>query len=430
MKKTKFFGWQQVILLSILYGFGYNMSNSALAISNATMLAGGQVAMTASMYGLSYSLFSLMQGPSQPIVGKLVKKFGPKKILIGGNFLLVLVAFLIPNFISSGITFVIGYGLIFGINAVMINQLAPQTLINNWFHQRLGQAQVLMRAISTTLVVAVPYLTTYVINNFGKGNFKAGWYFAGFGALISMVFSFFLKETPDKYGQTPDGINIELDAKENRKIAATVYKRPIGKDIAYKDAIKMPQFWLMVVVAAIGFMCLMTKSYNDVYHASIGISMENISIAVGVATACNILFMFFISAILDKFEPAFVIGVVFVIFAFNGVLSWLQVGTFIVYTNSILTLLINSSTMTIMPAIYANYFGRANFPQIQGLSLLISGLLSSTTGIIGGYIKDLTGSYAIAYLLYGALALVAAFIAFFLIGVPSIKKYRNEMNQS
>jgi MFS family permease len=426
MQKTKFSGWRQVILVTFTTGFGVNLFLQALNIANTAMFSQGQIVMSASMFGLAYSLYSLTQGPPQLLVGKIVRKFGSRRVLIAGLAALCLLGFVISNFIRSGVLFVAIYTL-YGLMSVTINQIAPQTLINNWFHQYRGRAQSIMRAIASLMTMVAPICATFVINNFAKGNFKAGWYLGGAGAAIALIFAFFTKNNPQLYGQTPDGLESgTVTEKKKMPVISTVYKRPIGQDIEYAAALKTPIFWFMAAASSIGFLCLMTIAFNAVYYVSIGASLETVSFALGIGAAINIAFTFAMSTFIDRIEPGFVLGGMFLLFGVNAYLTAVPAGSFVIFTHSILVSILGSGAMAIMPIIYANYFGNKAFPQIQGLSLLMGGLLSSATGIVGGIIADVTGSYSMAYVLFGSFALVAAVFCIFIVGLSSRRKYKSE----
>lgn len=93
-----------------------------------------------------------------------------------------------------------------------------------------------------------------------------------------------------------------------------------------------------------------------------------------------------------------------------------------------MVLLVSSIEISVVPVIYSNCFGNKDFSLIQGFSLMVGGLCSSTTGIIGGAVKDATGSYSGAYLLYGTLSIAIAMLAIICIGIPCRKKYRESKN--
>lgn len=68
-----------------------------------------------------------------------------------------------------------------------------------------------------------------------------------------------------------------------------------------------------------------------------------------------------------------------------------------------------------------------NASTLQGFTLLIGGLVSSTSGIITGALADLTGDYTFGYIIYGVVALVGAAIAIFGVGIPCARRYKGEI---
>jgi MFS family permease len=105
----KFNGWKQVFLVAIVVGAAGNLHFSALTITNAAMLSGGTLVVSGTMYGLAYSLFSLMQGPPQPFVAALTKRIGPRKALMMGCLLSAVLCLGLSNIINSAIVFVLFY---------------------------------------------------------------------------------------------------------------------------------------------------------------------------------------------------------------------------------------------------------------------------------------------------------------------------------
>jgi MFS family permease len=217
------------------------------------------------------------------------------------------------------------------------------------------------------------------------------------------------------------------EEKKVRRIS-TVYKRPIGQDVEYRAALKMPVFWLMAAISSLGFLCFNTTAFSSVYYISMGVSLETISLAMGIASAANIAFMLAMSSFIDKIEPGFIFGGIFLLFGLNQLLTAIPAGPFVVFTNTILTIVLLAGLMSIMAIIFANYFGNKAFPQIQGTALVIAGLVSSLTGIVGGLIKDATGSYSFAYILFGSIAIAASFLCTIGIGLHSLRKYKNEIS--
>lgn len=431
MVRQRFSGWNQLIIMSLIVGLTSLADAGFLSISNTLMFRDQQVIITASMYGLAFTFFGLLQGPSQPFVAQLVKKIGPRNTLIIGSLISIMVGFWASTFITTGIRFVVIYGVIWGSSSVLTSQIGPQTFINSWFYQRRGQAQAISRAIGIAFSMICPYIATYVTARTG-GSFRIGWYLTATSSVVALALCFFIKNTPQEYGQTPDGLleGKNLEIQEKLKTTSSVYKCPIGTpEITVKEAIKIPIFWAMVATSTIGFILHMVfnASFN-VHFASIGYSLETISIATALRFLVSILFLLFTAKILDKVEPAYVYGVAFIAFAGACFISATMgnSGNWVIYVTYSLTALVNACLMTTIPTVLANYFGLESFAVLQGFTLLFGGLFSSTSGIITGALADLTGSFSAGYMVYGLVALIGAIIAIFGVAIPSARKYKGE----
>lgn len=431
VSKVKFSGWRMLILVSLIVALDASSDLGFLSISNTVMFSGQQIAITATTFGLAFSVYAFLQGPTQPIVAQIVKKIGSRNTLIIGSLLSIVLGLGVSNFITSGTSFVAIYGVVYGLSNVISQQLAAQTLINNWFHQRRGQALAIHRAIGAFFGIFAPYVATYVITQYG-GSFRIGWYLAGANSVITLIMCFFLKNSPKDVGQTVDGsvFGDTINIKENPKGISTVYKRPIGlPKITLKEARKMPIFWAVVISSALGFVLVMAinASFN-VYFTAVGFSLESISIASAVRSIVAVVLLIIMSTLLDKVEPAFVYGVAFIAYAASCYLSAAMPssGVWVIYTAYALQAFLSACVVTITPAILANLFGTESFITLQGFTLLVGGLLSSTSGVIVGALADLTGGFSFGLIVYGTIGLIAAVIITLGVGIPCTRKYKRE----
>jgi MFS family permease len=427
LSPVKFDGWKQVFFTAMVTGAAGSLHMNALTITNTAMMSGGKLVISGTMYGLAYSLFSLMQGPPQPFVAALTKRIGPRKTLIMGCLLSAVLCLGLSNIINSAIVFVLLYGVVFGLAIVLTIQLPAQTIINNWFYQLRGKAQSIMRSIAAIFQVIGPYLATSSITVLGKGNFKYGWYMCGLGSVIGLICCFFLKDSPEQHGQKPDGITAGAHINKTTKLS-TVYKRPPGSNMSLKEARKTPVFWAITIGGSLAFMSWMILSFSSVHFANNDYSLEMISIATGAGALVSLAVTMLLAALLDRIEPAYIFALFLALFGVSCFFAANPAESWAVYFSCVMIAILNSLLFVILPTMLANYFGSESFPAIQGFSLLIGGLASSTTGVIGGIIRDASGGYSGAFLLYGALALISAAIFIFLVGIPCTQKYKKAVD--
>lgn len=428
MEKKKFEGWYQLIIVSSIMGLIANFMNNSVTIANTIMMTSGGIAISATAFGLGSSIYSLMQGIPQPLVGKLVKKKGSRLILTFGCILAFVLGIGLSNLINSDISYLIIYGVVWGAVYMISSQIAGQSLINNWFRLRRGQAQSITLAINTVFAIIAPPVANWFIKTIGGGNFKYGWYFGAAFSIIALILTFFLKDRPEDYGQYPDGISSgeTIEAKSISSIS-TVYKRPAGEDISLKEAFKMPIFWLMIIGGSLGFVTITILFIIPVHFREIGFSMDAISVAISVRSIFRLIMILFVAKIIDKKEPALLWGLYYLVYGLTLLIFGNATETWQMFLVLMINFGVGAFNLAVTPTIYANYFGNKHFPEIQGFALLIGGLLSSTTGLISGMIRDTTGSYLGAFYLYGVLALVGFLVFVFGVGIPTSKKYKMEV---
>jgi MFS family permease len=131
MKTAKFKGWTQLIFVSLIVGLSSLAFREFLQISNTIMFSNQQVVMSATIYGLAFSVYALLQGPPQVLLAKVIKKVGARKVLIVGCMLATVLGLGISNLMNTAISFVVIYGLFFGFAYMLTSQLASQTIVIN-----------------------------------------------------------------------------------------------------------------------------------------------------------------------------------------------------------------------------------------------------------------------------------------------------------
>ena len=427
MKKVKFSGWWQLALVTFI-ATSATMFSSLVMIASPIMYSSGQVAMTTTVYGLAFTVLCLMQGPPQLILAVVSNKIGARKPMMFGSVVMILVGLVLSRFINSGLTFVLVFGVGLGAISMICNQLTAQCLINNWFYQKRGRAQALTRGIAMAGAVVGPYIANYAIQV--TNDFRVCWYIGGVLGIACLITSFFLKESPEEYGQLPDGIpEGQIIEESGKKIAvSTVYKRPIDESITVNNAVKTLFFWLAIIASSIGFLSMAFTSATSVHFLNHGVTISTLSSASGATAIVGIILMLSMSKVADRIEPAFIFGFGFAIFSISCISVFINpASTFIVYFYYAAFNLLFACGFGIMPTILANYFGTKIFPSIQGIALLFAGLVSSVAGIITGFIAQITGDYKVAFCIWSVLNIIAAIIMIFGLAIPCLKKYKKEI---
>lgn len=432
MEKKKFFGWFQMILLAFIFGLTGEYGTGAISLSNAVMKSSGQVAMSATIFGLGTTIYSLMQGPPQVLLGAWIRKQGPKRIYMVGVPLMAVVTLVAPHFLHSNISYLIVYGFLWGICYMLVSQIAKQSLISNWFNQKRGMAMNLLQSIGVLFGFLCPFMINWVLKTFG--DFHYGWYSVGVTSILAFPLVFFLKDKPEDVGQYPDGIEPGTILQQKTKSAiSTVYKAPADtKAIGYKDALKMPMFWIFAICASLGFaISALGFGIANTHFLKSGYTLRQITTVTSVRSLVQFSFLMLFAKISDKVEPGYIFGIIGTI---TSVSIWLVSSGHsmpALYFEMCISMVFAVCVNTMLPTAVCNYFGRESFPALQGVIMMIAGLISSTTSIICGLIADVNGgSYTKAFILYGFICLVCALIGFIGVGFNMNRKYKKQLTEA
>jgi len=430
MEKKKFSGWLQMVILSFVVGLTAQIGVNAVSLSNAVMKTSGQVAMSATVFGLGTTIYSLMQSLPQGVVGAIVKKKGGKFIYMIAVPMMAIGCLIIPRFLSNDLSYLLVYGVFWGLCYMLVSQVAKQTIVSNWFQQKRGLAMNLLQGVSILFSFVCPYIIKAVLAKFG--DFHYGWYTIGISALIAVPLVFLLKDKPEDVGEYPDGLEpgAVYEGKAKKSGISTVYKAPAdAPTLSYKEAMKQPVFWLFVGACALGYAISgLGFGISNVHFLQNGYTLAQITAVTSIRALVQFAFLMLFARISDRIEPGFIFGIVGVLTAVA--IAMVATGTSMVnlYFEMCISMVFANCVNTLLPTAVSNYFGRKSFPSIQGF-LLMFAIVASTTSIICGVIADANGgSYTIAFYVYAVVCLVAAAMGF-AYGIVMHKKYKAEAAQ-
>ena len=198
---------------------------------------------TASAQSIAMVVYMIMA----PIIGTLVDRIGPRKVILPG-IVLTGFGFLLCTQIKTLLQFYLFFGIIVGIGVTCLS-IAPFTVIlAHWFERKRGTANGLAGVgIGLGIFILVP-LIQYLIS-------IRGWQFAFFTFSL-LIFSIpltlnaiFLKHKPQEMGLLPDGDLLNhLSEADHQKTQGAKRLNPslIQKDQELKKIFRTAQFWYVI----------------------------------------------------------------------------------------------------------------------------------------------------------------------------------------
>lgn len=411
----RFYGYINALaagfILVVLVGSYYSIGVFAPAMGKA-------FGWSAAQFGAVLSITILGWGLTAPLVGVLVTRRGPRVVMATGCFLAA--ATMTGMFFVNELWqfYVLSLPLAFGLD--LGAALPAMQLMSIWFLKRRATMIGLVMAGGGIGGMVVVPLTRIMINGFGT--WRTAWLPLAVAAGVSGILALLLiRNQPEEMGQHVDGASGEevvlfeapgAQAVDAMPLPARVYVTT--ENWSTGAALKTPAFWL--IVAAVGALnwTVNTVVVHQVpfLEGEMGVSAEFAAATLGIVVGLSTLGRMVSGWLGDRVEPRKVMGAFLVASALGVLLLMTARGLLLVYAYVLLFGIAYGGVFVPQPALLANYFGAKNFAVIMSLQMPFMTLMGAASPVASGLIKDVTGSYATAWLIAVAACFLGAVCAF------------------
>ena len=400
-KRSKvFFGWYIVgaCLLITVYTAGVvSLGFTAVfePIAEEFGWSYAQISLAASLRGLEIGLLA-------PLMGLLVDRWGPRRLIFGGS-ILVCVGFLILSRVSSLTMFYGAFALI-AVGMSTCTQTVLMTAVTNWFRRKIGVAIGIVASGFGLGGLLVPVLTKLI----DVLQWRTTMFVVGLGMLVIVLpLSLLVRHKPEHYGYQPDG---QMSSTVETSEAPVSIADP-EINIPAKQALRQRAFWHV----AISSMCQVFVVSAIVTHimpflSSLGITRSISSLVALVLPVASIGGRLSSGWLSDRFGSIKIFTVSFLSMTIGLLLfGYVTYETMWLLVLFIITFSLGwGCTVTIRISLIREYFGRGNFGTILGFVMGMMMLGSITGAPIAGWIFDTLGSYKAAWLGFCAFTIAGA----------------------
>lgn len=365
-----------VILVALLAEFGWSRS----------VLAG------------AFSVFTLVHGAINPVVGALCARYKPLRVMAGGGLALG-AALAADSFIDTPLGLYLAFGVATAVAVAAAGWVPALVYVQREYQERLGLSiGIISAGVGVGMVVLVP-LTQVLIDAFGwRVAFRV---LALLAVLWIVPSSLYLLKSQNR-GQSP------LEPYREKSAAdASRYSQ-----LTLRGAMRTEAFWLLVAAFFFGNVCSQMLHVHQVAHlVEQGLPAIVAATVVGVVGLASIAAKTgggWLSDRIDR-EVVYVAGVAIMA---ASALALLALGAapsrWGAYGYGVLLGAGYSVTAAITPAMMSDRFNGPHFGAIVGVGLMGSAAGSAAGPWLAGTLYDATGSYTVAFLIATACAAVAA----------------------
>ncbi len=372
----------------------------------------------------AFSLRQVESGFLSPIIGYLVDRVGPRKvilvgvIIVGTGMVLISLAANIWLFYAAFIYASIGMsGASHGITWAVV--------VARWFRRKRGRATSLAMmggALGGPSVILISILE-------GAVGWRTAVFWLGLGVLVvGIPLSLVARARPQDYGYLPDGdVPPETPGKRAAVPVRTAASPPQPSEFTVKQALRSRVFWALAGVlgaqqASMGGL----QVHQIAYFQGIGFSGTQAAATVAVAFSVSAIGRISAGVLMDIFDWRRVLAIIM----FGQLISLLILANVTVYWQALVFAVIlglfHGMSVPSRPIIAGTIFGTRAFGTIWGV---VDGAIV-TVGLAGpiflGWTFDTFGTYVPAF--YVMMAVLAVTIPFVFLAFRTTKPAQNPGN--
>ena len=397
-----FYGWWIVsacLLISLLMAGFISFGFTAFfePIVNEFGWSYAQISLASSLQGTEAGLLA-------PLIGVVVDRWGPRRLVFAGTLIIGLTLVLLSRTASLGMFYIT-----FAIMATGTSSCSPTVMMTataNWFQRKIGIATAVTGCGFSLGSLLVPVIVR-LIDVF---DWRTTIFILGMGMwIIGLPLSLLIRHRPEQYGYLPDG--------EQKSTVipyqGTAQPQTYETDIGVKQALKSRALWhISLALALIHLPTGAIMLHVMPYLSSVGVARLTSSLVVMATPLVSIAGRFASGWLSDRFNKrliatAFItlmcFGLLFLTYASNEVM-WMLVPFIILFGIGW------GGTGILRAVLLREYFGRRRFGTIFGFTIGMSTVGVVLGPLFAGWTFDKWGSYHMIWIVFVSLIIAASII--------------------
>ncbi|SDY41530.1 L-lactate MFS transporter [Tindallia californiensis] len=377
------------LMLGVLYTWG---------VISAALI--DQLGWTATISQVPYMFACAMFAFSMVPGGRLQDRLGPKPVIMA-SAVMVGIGFIISGLFLTPVGLTIFFGIIAGMG-IGTGYAAPTPAAVKWFSAK-------KRGLISGVVVSgfglaplyIAPLTNFLLSTYGIQ--RTFFILGGAFLILIMILAQFIKNPPHGYSP-PDEEPSEIQQK------VSVESAKVKVDYEWHEVLKTKQFYQLWIMFSFGTFAglLIIGQLSKIGLEQAG--MQNAYILVGIYAIFNFAGRIGCGVLSDKFGRMRTLLAMFVlqviVYAFFATFTTppiLMMGVSVVGFTF-------GGMLTLFPSATVDYFGIKNFGMNYGMVITAWGIGGVLGPLLGGIVRDVTGTYGISYLVSGVLSATGAIL--------------------
>ena len=350
----------------------------------------GQFRWSRTQLSLAFSLTRVEGSITGPLSGYLIERLGARRLVVlglliaGGGFVLMSRMQELWHFYAAFVVISIGVGL--------GTWMPMMTVLNSWFNRRRSMAMALaMEGFQIGGLLLVPLLAWAMEPDIPG---RLGWRNTAlvlgiFMLVVAFPISRMVRNTPEEYGEHPDGQRPLTGA----GAAANGAGEP---SYTWQEAVRTRTFWLISIGHAMSSTVIVTMmAHLGLMLTDRGISLPTVGLVLSTYTGVGAVFTLLGGYVGDRTPIRWAIFFFSSIQSLAVVLLLLDDSLLMAYVFGVALGIGFGGKTPLTTAVRGVYFGRKAFASITGISMIPMNILLLVTPLFAGIMYDRMESYMI-----------------------------------
>jgi len=386
--KPDFYGWNVVgaafTALFVVYSIQFSFGTFVDDIVDDTGWSETRLQLIFAVYIFTYSSLSA-------VTGALTDRIGPRRVVAVGAVLLTAGYIIWATAPNLWIAF-LGLGVVapLGMSASWVPCNA--TLVR-WFVERRGTALAIATSGTSMANIIAPPVAATLVKAYGWRTALAS--FALTGGAAMLLSSVWFRRDPESMGQFPDGKNSPPTPLDQTLISST-------DGLTAKAASRTRTYWLILGMYALTFVVVFVPFvHSNQFAIDLGINEITAATVISSIGVGGLAGRLLVGPISDRLGRKRLVVAAFALetLAFFGIAA--SNGLTLLYPSAVVFGFSYGATVTMLPALVGDYFGREHAGAIVGRIFGTAGSLAAIGPYVAQLLVDSSGSYRFAFVLSG-----------------------------
>ncbi len=362
----------------------------------------------------AFSLAQFQGSLVGPVVGYLIDRLGPRRMVLLG-LILIGIGFVLFSFTTNLVVFYLAFAVLM-VGSSAGAWLPLMTALNRWFHRRRGSAMgIAGSGYFLGGMIAAPILAWSVDPDHLGWSASAFWIGIVFLA-AAWPLSRLIRDRPEQYGQLPDGDAAPAapegsKARPDPRVASA--ERPL-EGFTVRQALRTRAFWFITFGHALSSMLIATMTVHMVpMLTDQGLSLQMAANAWGTMMAVGFAFQLIGGFIGDRVPKNLAIAFFSLVQAGGFAMAVLVDGTATAFVFAAVYGVGVGGRNPLTISIRGDYFGQKAFATITGLSMAPLYAFMVAAPLFAAFLFDARGSYTLPILVLAGLGVLGAFLFIF-----------------